>query len=440
MKKRPFSELHSASDFSLWTQQAWNLMQQLYPICRSITGEGVRETLTILAQKFPIQIHEIPSGTPVFDWTIPKEWHVREAWIKDPAGKIVVDFRKHTLHLMSYSTPVHEYLSLEELRKHLHSLPDHPDWIPYRTSYYKESWGFCLSHQILEGLQAGSYEVLVDSELVDGSLVYGECLIPGDSEQEFLLFTHICHPSLCNDNLTGISVATALAAELSASNPKLTYRLVFAPGTIGSIAWLAKNEHLLKNIQYGLVIGLLGDRGPLTYKRSRQQDASIDRIAARTLPKLAPATRFIDFSPYGYDERQLCSPGINLPVGRLTRTPNSEYQEYHTSADDFDFIDQESISESLHACAELIKAAEQEIYYRNLNPMCEPMLGKHGLYRPTGGTGPSKIEHAMLWILNQSDGHHSLQDISDRSGLTFESILEAANALQQAGLLKQIRH
>ncbi|MCW5652281.1 DUF4910 domain-containing protein [Hydrogenophaga sp.] len=437
MSHELFPGIRSAADCVGWADEAWALMQRLYPVCRSITGDGVRETLAVVGERIALQLHEVPSGLPVFDWTVPQEWNVREAWIKDPAGQKVVDLRDHSLHLMSYSTPVHARMPLSELRAHLHSLPDHPDWIPYRTSYYREAWGFCLPHRQLQALPEGEYEVFIDSTLAPGHLSYAECVVPGRSEQEFLVFTHICHPGLCNDNLTGIAVATALAAALAQGpTPRLTYRFVFAPGTIGSITWLARNEARLGAVRDGLVIGLLGDRGPLTYKRSRREDAGIDRLAEHLLPQLAPGTRLIPFSPYGYDERQLCSPGFNLPVGRLTRTPNNEYPQYHSSADDFDLIDRQALAESMAACATLLRAADREGRYLNLNPKCEPMLGKRGLYRPTGGGHPGEFEHALLWVLNQSDGGRSLLQIAQRSGLAFDTVADAAQALEEVGLLR----
>jgi aminopeptidase-like protein len=415
--------------------EAWRMMEELYPICRSITGAGVRETLDVIGKRIPLTRTEVPSGTQVFDWDVPKEWNVREAWIEDPAGQRIVDFRNHTLHLMSYSTPVDATLSLAELQPRLHSLPDHPDWIPYRTSYYREDWAFCLPHREREALVEGNYRVRIDSTLAPGNLTYAECVIAGESEQEVLVFTHVCHPALCNDNLTGIALATHLARELTRTKPRLTHRFVFAPGTIGSITWLAKNEANVGRVRHGLVMGLLGDRGPLTYKRSRRGNADIDAIAAYVLDGFGGDARLIDFSPYGYDERQLCSPGFNLPVGRLTRTPNNEYPEYHSSADNFDLIDAHALAGSLRALASILRIADRDERYVNLSPKCEPRLGKRGLYRATGGAHPGEFEHALLWVLNQSDGSASLLDIARRSRLSFAAIAAAADALLGVQLL-----
>jgi aminopeptidase-like protein len=427
--------LRSTAECRQQADAALEFMHELYPICRSITGDGVRRTLAAVGAHIPLEIHEVPSGTQVFDWEVPKEWNVREAWLADAQGRRVLDFRDHTLHVMSYSLPVDAVMSLEELQPHLHSLPEHPDWIPYRTSYYREDWGLCVSHRVRESLVPGQYRVRIDSTLAPGSLTYGEFLHRGQSEQEVLLFTHVCHPSLCNDNLTGIAVAAALAAGLRAGQARLSYRVVFAPGTIGSITWLARNEQRLGALRCGLVLGLLGDRGPLTYKRSRRGDTEIDRIASLVLRQQARAHQLVDFSPYGYDERQFCSPGFNLAVGRLTRSANNAYPEYHTSADNFAVVDADCLAESLQVCAAILRTIDGNCTYVNLSPKCEPRLGKRGLYRATGGAHPAEFEHALLWVLNQSDGGYSLAAIAERSGLPFATIAQAADALLQAGLL-----
>jgi aminopeptidase-like protein len=436
MTTLPLEGLRSITGCKQPLADAWRLMEELYPICRSITGDGVRATLQAVGRRIPLAVTEVPSGTRVFDWEVPREWNIRGAWIKDSAGRTVVDFRNHTLHVMSYSVPVRAQLSLEELRPHLHTLPDHPDWIPYRTSYYSEDWGFCLTHRQLQQLREDRYDVQIDSTLVQGNLTYAECLIPGKTDEEFLVFTHVCHPSLCNDNLTGIALATLTASELGKERPRLSYRFVFAPGTIGSISWLARNEQRLACVRHGLVVGLLGDRGPLTYKRSRRGQADIDRIAALVLDELGAGARCIDFSPYGYDERQLCSPGFNLPVGRLTRTPNGEYPEYHSSADDFDLLDRGAFEQSARAFASMVALADRNATYVNQNPKCEPRLGKRGLFRQVGGTDPGEFAHALLWVLNQSDDRHSLLDIAERSGLRFELLADAADALVAVDLLR----
>jgi aminopeptidase-like protein len=435
----PFVRCREPATTAALVDEAWRLMTELYPVCRSITGAGLRQTLAQLSTVQPLEIVEVPSGTPVFDWEVPHEWNVREAWIKDGNGRTVIDLRDHSLHVLNYSAPVRAKLTLDELRPHLYSRPDMPDVIPYRTSYYEERWGFCMAHRQLEGLQAGTYDVCIDSSLdASGSLTYGECFVAGAVEDEFLVFTHVCHPSLCNDNLTGMALAALLAREVAASRPRLSYRFVFAPGTIGSIAWLSRNERNLHRIRHGLVLGLLGDRGPLTYKRSRRGDAEIDAIADAALAGIDPGARVVPFSPYGYDERQLCSPGFNLPVGRLTRTPNNEYPEYHTSADDFSLLDRAALAQSLHACAEILAMAERDEFFVNTNPKCEPRLGKRGLFRNVGGRHPGQFEHALLWVLNQADGENSVLAIARRAGLPFATVVAAVDALRGVGLLKRV--
>jgi aminopeptidase-like protein len=413
---------------------------EAFPICRSITGDGVRRTLAMIQERIPLEIREVPTGTPVFDWTVPKEWNVRDAWIKDPSGRKVVDFQDCNLHLLNYSVPVHERLPLAELEKHLFTLPDQPDLIPYRTSYYKEAWGFCLRHRTLEELPEGEYEVLIDSTLADGSLSYGECFLPGDSEREVLLSTHVCHPSLCNDNLSGIAVMTELAREMQTrARRRYSYRFLFIPGTIGSIAWLALNEERAGRIDHGLVAANLGDPGSFHYKKSRKGNSEIDRTVLSVLRSSGEPFGVEEFVPFGYDERQYCSPGFNLAVGSLTRTPYGRYPEYHTSADNLDLVKPEALEGSLRTYLAVMDVLEGNRRYLNLNPKCEPQLGRRGLYRTIGGdeSGRSR-ELALLWVLNLSDGENGLLDISERSGTSFTAIRAAADALLEVELLREI--
>jgi aminopeptidase-like protein len=417
--------------------RAYELVREIFPICRSITGEGVRATLRHVGERIPLQIFEVPSGTQVFDWQVPDEWNIRDAWVKDSSGRRVIDFQQSNLHLVSYSIPVRQTLQLSELRSRLHTLPEHPDWIPYRTSYYKPYWGFCLRHRDLAALSEGAYEVCVDSTLEPGSLTYAECYVRGASEREVVVFTHVCHPSLANDNASGIAVATELASALLAQPGHLSYRFVFSPGTIGAITWLARNEQNLGCIDHGLVLGLLGDPGALTYKKSARGDATVDRAAQQVLASLKLAHRIEDFAPYGYDERQFNSPGIDLPVGRLTRSPNDAYPEYHSSADNLSLVSAAQLGESVFAAANVLAALDGNGVYRNMSPKCEPQLGKRGLYRPTGGKGPGVHEFALLWVLNQSNGTRSLLDIAERSGIPFAVIRSAATELARVGLLME---
>lgn len=417
-----------------------DLIEAAYPICRSITGDGVRQTLAMIQERIPLDIHEVPSGTPVFDWTVPKEWNIRDAWIKDPSGRKVVDFKEHNLHVLGYSIPVHERLPLAELKKRLFTLPDKPDLIPYRTSYYRETWGFCLRHRTLEALPEGEYEVLVDSALADGSLTYGECFLQGESEREVLLSTHICHPSLCNDNLSGIAVMTALAQEIQGRpRRRYSYRFLFIPGTIGSITWLARNEEAAGKIDHGLVAANLGDSGTFHYKKSRRGNAEIDRAVLAVLRSAGEPFGVEDFVPFGYDERQYCSPGFNLAVGSLTRTPYGRYPEYHTSADNLEFVKPESLEGSLRTYLAVMDVLEGNRRYLNLNPKCEPQLGRRGLYRTIGGDDAGRArELALLWVLNLSDGENALLDVAERSGMSFAAIRAAADALLEVGLLREI--
>lgn len=417
-------------------REMYGLITTLYPICRSITGDGFRETLRIIGRHIPLEIHEVPSGTEVFDWTVPKEWNIRDAYVKDARGERVIDFQASNLHVVSYSTPIYERMPLAELRAHLFTLPDHPTWVPYRTSYYKEDWGFCLSHERLLQLEDGEYEVCIDSSLCDGSLTYGECYLPGESDDEVLISCHACHPSLCNDNLSGIALAVSLARAL---RPRCySYRIIFIPGTIGSITWLARNEERVHRIKHGLVVTGVGDPGHITYKRSRRGDAAIDRAVAYVLRNSGQPHEVIDFFPYGYDERQYCSPGFNLPVGCLMRTPHGRYPEYHTSADNLDLVRPESLAGSLATCLAALDVLEHDRTYLNTNPKCEPQLGKRGLYRAIGAHTDSRgAELALLWVLNLSDGAHSVLDIAERSGLAFDAVLMAVDALRAHGLLRE---
>lgn len=408
---------------------------ELYPICRSITGAGTRATLDAVSRIVPLERVEVPTGTKVFDWDVPREWNIHDAWIKNAAGERVVDFQRHNLHVMSYSTPVRARMSLAELRPHLFSLPEQPTWIPYRTSYYRDNWGFCLTHEALQALPEGEYEVCIDSTLEPGALSFGQAVLPGDSSEEILIWTHVCHPSLANDNLSAIAVAAHLARSLATRPRALTYRFVFAPTTIGAITWLALNEARVGRIKHGLVLASLGDRGSFVYKRSRRGDAEVDRVVEHVIGTEGSVE---DFSPYGYDERQFCSPGFNLPVGRFSRTPNGRYPEYHSSADNLDFISAESLGASLEACERICSVLEGNVRYRNLLPKCEPRLGPRGLYRNATGRNPSEFEHALLWVLNQSDGTHDLLSIAQRSRLDFAVIANAATAARDAGLLEAV--
>lgn len=426
------------SGFENAGQQMHRLMSDLYPICRSITGEGFRQSINILRHHIPLAIHEIPSGTRVFDWTIPKEWNISDAYVKNGRGETVVDFKASNLHVLQYSTSIKGKFSLAKLKEHIFTLPERPDWVPYRTSYYKENWGFCLSQKQLDSLQDEEYEVLIESSLKQGSLTYGEYYIQGETKDEVLLSCHSCHPSLCNDNLSGMVLSLFLAKFLTPLSLRYSYRFLFIPGAIGSIAWLSENHRASSRIKHGLVVACVGDKGTMTYKRSRRGNAEIDRAVEYVLKHSGQKYDIRDFSPYGYDERQYCSPGFDLPVGSLTRTPHGEFPEYHTSADNLGFVQPQYLEDSFAKYLAVIHLLENNRTFRNQSPKCEPQLGKRGLYRSTGGQADQPgHEMAMLWVLNLSDGRHSLLDISERSGMSFDTIVDAAVALSQCGLLKE---
>jgi aminopeptidase-like protein len=416
--------------------EMYALIADLYPICRSITGDGFRETLRRLESLIPLTAHEVPSGTKVLDWTVPQEWNIRDAYVKNARGERVVDFQRSTLHVLNYSTPVHRTVSLDELRAHCFTLPDHPDWIPYRTSYYAPAWGFCLTQRELEALPEGDYEVHIDSTLAPGHLTYGELVLPGETSNEILISCHACHPSLCNDNLSGIAVATYLARHLQGQKRRHTYRFLFIPGTIGSITWLAANEAAVQRIKHGLVLASVGDAGDLHYKASRQGNADIDRAVAHVLRHTARPFEVMPFTPYGYDERQYCSPGYDLAVGCLSRTPYGRYAEYHTSADNLDFVRPAALADSYATCLAVFDVLDGDEAYLNLCSKGEPQLGRRGLYGAIGGRSEQRVDElALLWVLSLSDGRHRLLDIAERSGLPFATIRRAATALVAHDLL-----
>ena len=425
-------------DMDVIGEGMYKIINDLYPICRSITGNGVRSTLKRIEQEIPITVHEVPSGTQVFDWVVPSEWNINDAYVITPTGEKIAEFKKHNLHVLNYSIPIHKKVTFAELKQHLYTIPEHPDWIPYRTSYYKENWGFCISDAQLKSLPEGDYEIYIDSRLEPGHLSYGELFIPGESETEVLFSCHICHPSLCNDNLSGIALTTHLAEYLAKQKLRYSYRFLFIPGTIGSITWLALNEERAKNIGHGLVVTCVGDGGPFSYKKSRRDTAEIDRAALHVLRHTREGFCEIDFYPYGYDERQYCSPGFNLAVGSLSRSSHGQFPEYHTSADNLDLVQPQYLKESFETYLDVIDVLENNRTYINQNPKCEPQLGKRGLYSSIGAPGGSGVkEMALLWVLNLSDGEHDLLSIAERSGEPFHEIYKAAEALQQSKLLEE---
>jgi aminopeptidase-like protein len=423
-------------DFAAAGERMYALAAELYPICRSLTGDGVRATLGLMRRQVALDVHEVPTGTRVFDWTIPKEWNIRAAHIKDAAGNTIVDFANSSLHVLGYSVPIAKTMPLAELREHLHTLPEQPDLIPYRTSYWKETWGFCLPHAQASTLRDGDYSVSIDSSLGDGALTYGEYLHVGASDEEFLLTAHICHPSLANDNCSGLALLTILAQHLQGLRTRLSYRFLLSPGTIGPIAWLARNEARVDRIKHGLVVAGVGDGGGPTYKKSRRGDCVVDRAMAHVLEHAFEHPSLIDFEPYGYDERQFCSPGFDLPVGLIQRSRFGTFPQYHTSADNLDFIAPRHLADSLRAIWRVIEIAETDFTPLNLSPKGEPQLGRRGLYATTGGDkhGAARAM-AYLWVLNQADGSRTLLDIAERAGMPYHVMLAAARALADVGLI-----
>lgn len=414
----------------------YNLMEKLYPICRSITGDGVRETLEVIKEIIPVEINEVPSGTKVFDWTVPKEWNIKDAYVKNSKGEKIINFQKSNLHVLNYSVPINKKMRLEELKSHLYTLPEYPDVIPYLTSYYKENWGFCLSQNDYNNITDDEYDVVIDSTLENGNLTYGEYFLQGESDEEVLFSCYICHPSMCNDNLSGTVLLTYLAKILSNMDLKYSYRFLFIPETIGAITWLSLNENKVEKIKHGLVATCCGDSGNLTYKKTRIGNAEIDKIVENVLEDSECKFRIIEFFPLGSDERQFSSPGFNLPVGSLMRTPYAEFDEYHTSADNLNFINKDKLEETLKRYLDVVFVVENNEKYINLNPKCEPQLGKRGLYSLIGSSKEAPIyQKAILWILNYSDGSNSLVDISKLSNIKFKIIKESADMLCKCNLL-----
>ena len=417
-----------------------DLARRLMPIPRSLTGDGVRETLRVVGELVPLTVTEVPTGTPIFDWAAPREWNVADAWIADSSGRRIVDWRDSNLHLLGYSHPVRTTLTGTELDERLYSLPEFPDRVPYRTAYWADTWGFCVAEAVRRAIRPDEeYEVCIDVRLENGHLTYAEALLPGESEEEVLLSTYVCHPSLANDNVSGIALLAVLGARLAARPLRRSHRLLFSPGTLGPLAWLSRNLEGLDRVHAGLVVACVGDRGPLRYKRSRAGETAVDRAAAYVL-RGRPRSMVEDFVPWGGDERQFCSPGFDLPVGALTRTPHGLFPEYHSSADDLELVTAESLGDSLAAALEILDVLEGDRIYASRNPYGEPQLGRRGLYREVSSGAPREEEsfqRAILWVLNLADGGHSLLDVAERADLPFRVVAAAASALLDADLLEE---
>lgn len=420
-------------------EQIESYFDRLWPLCRSLTGNGVRESLRILQDLIPIQIHEASSGKQVFDWNIPDEWNIRDAYILTPDGRKVADFRQNNLHILNYSVPIHQKISFSDLDEHLFTLPDLPTAIPYMTSYYNRNWGFCLSHQEYESLpKTGEYEVFIDSSLEPGSMTYGDLLLPGEKEEEILFSTYVCHPSMANNELSG-PLVQAFLYRLIAQLPKrkYSYRFVFIPETIGAINYLFEHgDHLKSHVKAGYVITCVGDSGGFVYKRSKHRTSLGDRAAEHVLKHVEEAHRVMEFAVGGSDERQYCSPGFNLPVGSVTRSMYQTYPEYHTSLDNKEFISFPAMLRSVEVYFQIVQLLELNDFYLNTQPFCEPQLGKRGLYHQIGGQpNRKKATRQMLHLLSFADGQRDLIDIADWRGDSALEYLPIIDILREQELL-----
>ncbi len=415
------------------------LFDKLWPLFRSITGDGVRQSLDVLSAQLPLTQIEVPTGTPVFDWIVPKEWVVREAHLTGPDGRRIADIRDNNLHLVNYAVPFRGRIDRAELDRHLHSRPDQPDAIPYVTSYYSPAWGFCLPHRVRAALPDGDYDVVIDTDHVDGSLTLGEAVLPGESDEEVLFSTYVCHPSMANNELSGPLVAAFLYRRLSQiKNRRLTYRFVFLPETIGSLAYLSlRGDHLKRRLLAGYILTCIGDSGPFTYKRSRHAASLANRAAEYALKRRGAAdSRVLDFSPIGSDERQYCSLGFDLPVGSLMRTPYGQFPEYHTSLDNRSFIDFDAIGASVDMALGICRILEDAETFVTLVREGEPNLGRRGLYPAQGGNRKAgEGVTAILWALHFSDGQTDLLSIAERSGVPLEDLADMARRCAAAGIM-----
>ncbi len=436
---------------------AGRLLRELFPICRSITGQGVRQTLGLLARHAPLRIIEYPSGTACHDWTIPPEWNIKDAYIKDAAGRRLVDFQRSNLHVVSYSEPIHQTMGFAELEPHLHTLPRLPRAIPYRTSYYRRDWGFCLSHERFLALdRRATYEVRIDSELKDGALSLAEARLPGASGREYLFSTYCCHPSLANDNLSGVVLNTLLCRALAGRRLHHSYRFLWLPETIGAIAYLARHEREMRALAGGFVVTTVGGPGEFGYQETFLGDHQIDRAARQAFRELGLGHTAYRFAPNGSDERQYSSPGYRIPMGTICKDKYFEYEQYHTSLDDLEFVTAGQLGQTLEVYLTVVEILEADRRYLSLRPYGEPQLGRRGLYPSLGGSqvpptardpgawtgqappAPADPVDAMLWFLFLADGRHSLLDMAGRSGVPFFQLAGVAGELARAGLVEEV--
>lgn len=416
------------------------LAQRLWPICRSLTGNGVRETLNILGEHLPaLTIHEVKSGSQVFDWEVPKEWNIRDAYIKDPQSNKIVDFNTNNLHVMGYSTPIHETMDLAALKSHLFSLPSQPNAIPYITSYYSKHWGFCLTQQQLDTLQPGDYEVYIDSTLEDGHLTYGELLIPGESKKEVFLSTYVCHPSMANNELSGPVVTTFLAKWLlSLPKRKYSYRIVFIPENIGSVTYLAKNLDIMKERTIaGFNVTCIGDERAYSYLPSRAENTQSDIVAQHVLTHFAPQYQHYPFIESGSDERRYCAPGVDLPIASIMRSKYGVYPEYHTSLDDLEFVTPKGLAGGFEALRKCLECIEHNDYLQT-TVICEPQLGKRGLYPSLSTIETNDQVRDMMNLISYADGTRSLVEIASKIKVPVWNLYETVETLKAHGLLRVV--
>lgn len=438
---------NSTPDWGSITAQADILLKELFPICRSITGDGTRATLGKLCEITDFQLFEIPSGTACYDWTIPDEWNVRDAFVADSTGHRVIDFKVNNVHLVNYSSSFEGMLTFDELTPHLHTLPDLPTAIPYRTTYYNRDWGFCLTHEQMQKMdKTGSYHVVVDTTLAPGSLIYGEAILPGTSGKEYLITTYVCHPSLANDNLSGVILWTLLLREMRRRPHRHSYRFVIAPETIGALAYISRNEASVKDLAGGFVVTTVAGPGRIGYKPTWQGDSLIDRAVRLTYRELGLESVEYPFDASGSDERQYSTPGLRIPMGTICKDKYYEYAYYHTSLDNLDFVSAGALIETLKVYLSTLEKLEQNRIYRSLNPIGEPMLGKRGLYPKMGGAlrqkaagspGVSELD-AIRWILFYADEQTSLLDIAEITQIPMQVLAAAAEKLAARNLLIEI--
>ncbi len=420
------------------SQEMYEFAKELFPICRSLTGEGVRETLRLIQRKIPIVIKEAPSGTACFDWNIPKEWEIKEAYIENETGEKIIDFKRNNLHVVGYSEPVDTWMTLEELEPHLFSLPELPTAIPYITSYYKVFWGFCLSHQQKLSLKKGKYRVKIESRLFDGKMNYAELLIPGKSKKEILLSTYICHPSMANNELSGPVLATELAKWILTEERNLSYRILFLPETIGSIYYLSRHlEEMKKNILAGFQLTCVGDNRQFSFLASRLENTLADQVALHVLKHKVKEFKSYSFLERGSDERQYCSPGVDLPFVSIMRSKYDTYPEYHTSLDNLDFISAQGLGESFEVYKHCLQLLENNEIYK-LNTLCEPRLGKRGLYPQTSEKNTWEIVKDMMNVIAYCDGKATVLEISEKIGISYDKTLEVLHKLKEAQLAEVV--